>query len=263
MQSLTRDQTAQLRNWFLPEQPGSLVGSHVILTGNGRCAVNRWPDPQAVMVEVAGNYTLLGDAHGLSTADIRPQIKGFVECSDDFLPLLSAAFPDATVWPRVIFEQPASPQGRENGQALIRRLAAPDAHHLQNLDPECGWITNMWSGPQGLASSGYAYGAFVAGKLAAVACTGFVGEEYEDIGVVTEPRFRGLGLSPACAAALCSDIRARGHKPSWQTSRDNLASIRVAEKLGFVVHRYSHLYVVGVSIPRPATFQPVDDSSTC
>jgi predicted GNAT family acetyltransferase len=110
----------------------------------------------------------------------------------------------------------------------------------------------MWGGPNGLASSGFAWGAFVAGQLVSVACTGFLGETYEDIGIVTEPGFRGLGLSPICVLALCSDIRARGHQPSWSTSPDNLASVRVAEKCGFVRQRDDLLYVVGVSIPEPA-----------
>lgn len=73
--------------------------------------------------------------------------------------------------------------------------------------------------------------------------------------MVTEPEFRGLGLSVACAGALCEEIRARGRIPSWTTSPDNLASKRVAEKLGFTWQRNDYLYVVGIDVPEPA--QPV------
>ena len=72
---------------------------------------------------------------------------------------------------------------------------------------------------------------------------------YEDIGVVTETGFRGLGLSTACAQALCEDIRIRRHQPSWTTSYDNIASLRVAEKLAFTVQREDLLYVIGIPIP--------------
>jgi len=82
-----------------------------------------------------------------------------------------------------------------------------------------------------------------------VAGTFFAGAQYEDIGVVTEPGFRRRGLNTACAAALCRDVRARGHTPSWSTSADNLASLRVAEKLGFVRHRSDVLIVTGVEVP--------------
>ncbi len=88
--------------------------------------------------------------------------------------------------------------------------------------------------------------------LASVACTFYQGAGYEDIGVATEPEYRGLGLSVACATGLCDDIRARGRTPSWSTSPDNAASLRVAEKLGFVLDRRDVLYVVGRSVPRPA-----------
>ena len=78
------------------------------------------------------------------------------------------------------------------------------------------------------------------------------GERYEDIGVVTLPEYRGAGLCVACAGALCRDIEGRGRRPTWTTSPDNTASLRVAEKLGFVLHRRDRLLIIGVKIPRPA-----------
>ena len=54
-------------------------------------------------------------------------------------------------------------------------------------------------------------------------------------GVATEPGSRGQGLSTACAGAVCQDVRDRGRIPSWTTSPDNTASLRVAAKLGFTV----------------------------
>jgi predicted GNAT family acetyltransferase len=96
-----------------------------------------------------------------------------------------------------------------------------------------------------------AWGGFIGGRLAAVACTFFAGRGHEEIGVVTEPGYRGRGLSAACAAGLCGDIVARGRIPSWTTSPDNAASMRVAEKLGFTFQRRDVLYVVGIPIPAP------------
>ena len=90
---LTAEQTATLWNWFLPERPGPLIGSHVINSRNGVCLADRWPDPHAVLVETAGNYTLLGEAQALSPADLQPHIKDLVETSSSFEPLLMAAFP--------------------------------------------------------------------------------------------------------------------------------------------------------------------------
>jgi len=154
-------------------------------------------------------------------------------------------------WERVILTlQTPARYSRPQGYRL-RRLVSTDVHHLWGLTPASAWITKTWGGPAGMAASGYAWGVFAAERLVSVACTFFLGAEYEDLGVVTEPGFRGLGLSVACAGALCQEIQDRGHRPSWSTAPDNIASLRVAEKLGFSGRHQGHLYAVGVSIPEP------------
>ena len=70
--------------------------------------------------------------------------------------------------------------------------------------------------------------------------------------MATEPGFRGLGLSPACAWAVCQDVRRRSRVPSWTTSPDNTASLRVAAKLGFRRQRRDRLLVVDAPVPEPA-----------
>ncbi len=246
---LTPAQTAALQDWFLPERPGPLVGADVIATGHGRCWVDRWPTPRAVLVETAGNYTLLGNPDVLAPEDIGPHIRGFVDASASFAPLLHAAFPDLQLWPRVIFAPLAAAVELPLPTPAVRRLAAADTPALGGLEPASAWISKTWGGAQGLATSGYGWGAFVGGALAAVACTFFLGRSYEDVGVVTVTGFQRRGLSTACAAALCRDIRARGHQPTWATSPDNTASLRVAEKLGFQVDRHDVSYVIGIDIP--------------
>ena len=113
----------------------------------------------------------------------------------------------------------------------MRRLGPGDAGPLAGLSSETEWIASTWGGPGGLAASGTGWGAFDGRRLVAVACPFFVGQGHEDIGVATEPGFRGLGLSPACAWAVCQDVLRRGRVPSWTTSPDNTASLRVAAKL--------------------------------
>jgi RimJ/RimL family protein N-acetyltransferase len=254
---ITPEQTAALRDWFIPERPGPLVGIHVIQTGNGSCFADRWPDPRAVLVVTADNYSLSGEAGAVTPDELQPLIRGFVETSPPFVPILEAVFPEGKVWDRVILEKPPSSHtpsltGIEQRRNLqVRSLKPADVQDLQGLSHDSAWISNTWGGAKGLASSGCAWGVFVDGRLASVACTFFCGEKYEDIGVVTEAEFRGLGLSTACAAALCGDIEARGRRPSWTTSPDNIGSLRVAEKLGFEVQRNDRLYVIGIPIPSP------------
>jgi hypothetical protein len=60
------------------------------------------------------------------------------------------------------------------------------------------------------------------------------------------------GYGTAHVEALCEDIFNRGRKPSWTTSPDNIASLRVARKLTFIVQRQDYLYVVNMQIPSVA-----------
>ena len=122
---------------------------------------------------------------------------------------------------------------------------------MERLDPSIAWIGETWGGAAGLAGSGYAVAAFDGDRAVSVACAFFVGRRFEDIGVVTDPGHRGRGLSTACAAAVVTAARARGHRPSWTTSPDNLASRAVAAHLGFVPAREDVLYAVGTPVPTP------------
>ena len=252
MRRLTSDQLAGLAGWFLPERPGPLVGSHVLRTGHGHILADRWPAPRALLAEVAGNYSLSGEAAALQPADL-PLLAGFIEAPAPFVPMLRAAFPGLVDWPRVILDLPGEAalgevQFAPNAGARVRPLVPDDAGALAGLSPDAQWIFKTWGSAAGLAGSGRAWGAFVAGRLASVAGTFFAGAAYEDIGVVTEPAFRRQGLNTAAVAGLCRDIRARGLTPSWSTSTDNPASQRVAEKVGFIRQRTDWLYVTSLEV---------------
>jgi GNAT superfamily N-acetyltransferase len=251
---LTREQLAMLRPWFRPERPGPLVAQHVLATGNGTCLADRWPDPRALVAQTGGNYTLAGDPGALDPGELRGRVAGFVEAPAPFEPLLVAAFGEVTEWERLIFtlEGPPGPVPAAGAGQPVRRLGAGDGAAVAALGDETSWIATTWGGPAGLAASGMGWGAFAGPRLVAVACPFFVGEAHEDLGVATEPGFRGLGLSTACAAEVAREVRRRGRTPTWTTSPDNSASLRVAAKLGFALHRRDRLLVVGIPVPRPA-----------
>jgi len=206
------------------------------------------------VVEPGGNGTRAGAPAARARAARGGGVAGFVDAPAAFEPLLRAAVRELQEWPRVVLtlDGPGGPPPEHHDSLQVRRLGPGDAGSLERLGDETGWIASTWGGPGGLAASGTAWGAFDGRRLAAVACPFFVGEGYEDLGVATEPAFRGLGLSPACAAAVCQDVRCRGRLPSWTTSPDNTASLRVAAKLGFRLQRHDRLLVADIPIPEPA-----------
>ena len=251
MLELSPDQYTNLRHWFVPERPGPLIGLHVLNSGHGTLNVDCWPQLRVILSNVAGNYSLVGDPTALKPQHLSG-MAGMIEAPISFLPLLRESFADLRVWQRVVYSLGDAPQFVLPDGYVVRRLTAVDTPTIQALSPVSSWIAKTWGGAAGLAASGLAWGASRNGRLAAIACTFFLGDHIEEIGVATEPLHRGRGLSVACAGALCQDIRARCHTPSWTTSPDNIASLRVAQKLGFSHHHDDVLYVTGTAIPKPA-----------
>ena len=254
MLTLASDQASEvLRRWLDASEPSFFTAWHVATTGNGACLVDRWPEPRAALALTYSNYALVGSPGALDADELRGRVVGFLEGAEAFDSLVRRAFAGAVAWPRITLVERTLPAAGTVA-AEVRPLAVTDAPHVWALTPESLWIANTWGGPAGLAAGGYAWGAFVDGHLASVACSFSVADRFEDLGVITEPAFRGRGLSPACAAALCADIHARGRQASWTTSLDNTASLRVAEKLGFRMHHHDRLWVIGRSVPEPAVY---------
>lgn len=243
-------QRGTLRHWFHPERPGvGLVGPHVLVTGHGTWQADRWPDPRLILAEVDHNYTLCGDAAAFPVDD-PPPLVGFVDAPPEFLPVLQQAYDRVHIWPRVLFRLDGQPTpARVVPSVTVRRLTEQDAPQVAALPADAIWIARPWNNAAGLAASGYAWGALVDGTLVSVSCSFFVGETYEELGVVTVDGHRGQGYSTACTEALCRDVLARGHIPTWSTTPDNLGSIRVAEKLGFAPAGEGVLYVVNMDPP--------------
>ncbi|HEY5879545.1 MAG TPA: GNAT family N-acetyltransferase, partial [Nakamurella sp.] len=234
--------------WFTPEDPGPVIFSHVRHSGIGRCMVDRWPDPRAVLVESGGNYDLRGNPEALADSAL-DDVAGFVQASSAFEPLLRRIDPGVVVWDRVIAVLPdhidiSAPDPR------IRRLTEEDAAALAQLPQKMSWISRTWGGPAGLAASQRALAAHHEQSVVSVAVPFFVGERFEDLGVVTHPEFRRQGLSRSCAAAVIADVRSRGHTPTWTTSPDNAGSLAVAERLGFQTHHRDVLWAIRTPIPR-------------
>jgi hypothetical protein len=98
-----------------------------------------------------------------------------------------------------------------------------------------------------LLEAGIVAGAVVGGELVAVASTWAVSEKYADLSVVTAGPWQSGGLSTACAGLVVVDIRRSGRVPVWSTGEDNMASLRVAHKLGFEeVGRRTYVILLGM-----------------
>ncbi|MFI9045475.1 GNAT family N-acetyltransferase [Streptomyces sp. NPDC053427] len=247
MIELSPGQLPPLPDWFTTGHPGATVlAEHALVSGTGRWWADRAADPRAMAVTCADHVLFRGDPTALAPLSLAGFAAHHVQAPARFLPLLGNAFDRIVPWERMLYVHrapvaaPRPPHG-----VTVRRLTPEDAPTLTALAADMAWIHTSWGGPAGLAASGHGWAAFHKDRLLALACTYFRGTVYEDIACVTVPEHRRQRLALACVTALCRDIAAREHLPSWTCSRDNRPSRLLAWTAGFrLEHEYVH-YVTG------------------
>ncbi|MFD7447022.1 GNAT family N-acetyltransferase [Streptomyces sp. NPDC059909] len=227
--------------------PGTAaLAEHVLATGHGRWWTDRTDAPRVIAVSCAGHALLAGDPTAVAPRDLVPLAGHHIKAADRFLPVLGAAFEPFTPWERMLYlhRAPASSPPLPRGVS-VRRLTPQNTPALAALDPAMAWIHGSWGGPAALAASGLGWAAFRRGRIAAVACTRFLGSRYEDLACATVPEERRQHLALACVAQLTEDVAARGRTASWSCSRDNRPSRLLAWSAGFrLAHEYVH-YAAG------------------
>lgn len=101
--------------------------------------------------------------------------------------------------------------------------------------------------PREIQNGGFgSMGVLVDSMLVAIARTSVLTPRHADIGVATLEDWRGNGFATVAAALVAQQVQATGCTPVWSTGEDNVASQRVAQKLGFdEVGRRTYVVVEG------------------
>ncbi|MFF3541988.1 GNAT family N-acetyltransferase [Streptomyces platensis] len=247
MIELSADQLPALSQWFAADAPGTAaLAEHALVSGAGHWWADRTVAPRAVAVACADHLLLRGEPTALAPIALAPFAAHYVQAPARFLPLLGSAFDLLVPWERMAYVHrvPVSPPRPPHG-VTVRRLTPGDEPALTMLATNMAWVHASWGSPADLAASGHGWAAFQKDRVLAVACTYFRGTAYEDIACVTVPEHRRRRLALACVTALCQDIAARRHTPSWTCSRDNRPSRLLAWTAGFrLAHEYVH-YLTG------------------
>lgn len=114
----------------------------------------------------------------------------------------------------------------------VRRLTAEDAPLIRAAPREIQG--GAWPTVLAMVTEGVTAGAVVESELVAIAHVSSMTARYADIGVATLEPYRNRGLSTAATSLVAREVQAAGRTPVWSTGEDNLASRRVAAKVGFV-----------------------------
>lgn len=113
----------------------------------------------------------------------------------------------------------------------VRLLTPEDVTRLAKAPAEIQG--NGYKTHEAMLTDGIAAGAFVDNNIVAIAHTYAETDLHADIGVSTIEAWREKGFSTAAASLVAQEIQARGKVPAWSCGEDNIASLRVAQKLGF------------------------------
>jgi GNAT superfamily N-acetyltransferase len=120
------------------------------------------------------------------------------------------------------------------GMALLTitpEVLAPGA--LAYGDYVLAEIRSMWPSEPRFHHYGFGTVAVVEGQIICWCTAEYVSPTACGIGIATSPRYGRRGVATATAAHVLQEARARGITACWECARDNLPSVRVAEKLGF------------------------------
>ncbi len=116
----------------------------------------------------------------------------------------------------------------------------PDGFTLEETDREIAGrirgriVPSQYWGSDGFFTKGKGFCVMHGNEPVSWAFSAAVSSRELDIGVETDERFRGLGLAAAAASRLAEDTVSRGRQPVWACSSENAASVKTAEKIGFV-----------------------------
>jgi RimJ/RimL family protein N-acetyltransferase len=113
----------------------------------------------------------------------------------------------------------------------VRLLTSEDVERLAKAPTEVQG--NGYETHEAMVTDGIAAGAIVDNNIVAIAHTYAENDLHTDIGVSTIEAWREKGFATAAAFLVVQEIQARGKVPVWSCGEDNVASLRVAEKLGF------------------------------
>lgn len=230
----------QLLAQLLPDTPQTVISRAHLQWGTARAYAFglREDGFETAVIEdpgCPGEPMIFGD-NPQQIAELMPLIPNWfcvnvaTELADELAPLLAKKMgKPVRQMGDVYFVLNQTPPANLLAQPDVRLLTPDDLPLLQATPSElCG------SDPAHLLHKTAAAGAIIKNKLVAIAQNYALTEKYGDVGVYTLPHYRGQGLATATAAKVAQWLQANGRTPVWSCGENNQASLRVAEKLGFV-----------------------------
>ena len=223
----------------LGESPETMIALHHLRRGCCRVWAVGEPDHFRAALMQRDNMPAEATAYGTDAAAVWELLQvargwDYVNVGGEVAADVGAAIAAATGRPvrhygdvyHVLLDPPA--RARSNA---VRRLTLDDLDLFRAAAGD--FSISEFGSPRAVLTEGCAAGAVVEGRLVGLVQTSAMSERFADIGAFTAEGCRGKGYATAAAAIVCRWVRRSGRVPVWSCGEDNLASLRVALKLGF------------------------------
>jgi hypothetical protein len=114
-------------------------------------------------------------------------------------------------------------------RTLLSNAALANAEHIR---AEIQW---MWPSEERFYANGFGWAATTESQLICWCTAEYLSAARCGIGIATVPAFECRGIATAVAGQFVREALRRGLTPYWECRADNIGSVRVAEKLGFML----------------------------
>jgi RimJ/RimL family protein N-acetyltransferase len=118
----------------------------------------------------------------------------------------------------------------------IRRIDETllESSDLDNIEQVAGWVRSFWRSNHAFVSTGFGYCLVEKESIASWCLSVYVSGTHYELGIATVPEYQRRGLATVTASVCVDHCERNGLTPHWHCWNDNLGSIAVAEKIGFV-----------------------------
>jgi GNAT superfamily N-acetyltransferase len=131
------------------------------------------------------------------------------------------------------------------------RPTPPAEYTLRKVDPELydritGSVIpqSFWDSAEDFLRSGIGFSLLDEAKIISTCFSSFIVGNQLELGIETQPGYRGKGLSVFPAAAAIDYCLSHRYEPVWACRRENTSSFRLALKLGFSPLSYHPYYAI-------------------
>ena len=172
----------------------------------------------------------------------------FHSSTPDWDPVITACLPGFTLnrYPRVLFELDDTPRLDEapnpdwrgsvplgfQVRPIDRKLLAETS--LEGMEGLIAEIEECWPSRKQFLEMGFGAAVLEGRRIVCRITAEYAFPGHIGIGIQTEERYRGRSLAPLATAAFLEMCAQRGLAPHWDAWKNNLPSVRAAEKAGFV-----------------------------